>query len=279
MIPSRNPLRLYWQMVDHFLRKPGTWRFLGTDWQAECVLPTERRLALRAIITAGLSFKTGKYTMSARVRVEGGTSLAFSRAAQRDLAGVKERLRRRGFRWRDEPLAYYPLSAWKTVTPRSFTGERRFLSELTEQDLNAVERHSPRSLSNLLDAFRGRFSDWRPLHAQWEHRKPIRIAGRPTTAICMFHIAPADTEGRLGVCSSITIWPPWNRKGPLPLWLAKNRAALNSQFRDAGHKAEWHRGPRGRGVMITSMREDLVGMKEIVRERRVFEAARFGDPP
>jgi hypothetical protein len=278
MIPSKTPIRFYWQMVDHFLRKPGTWRFLGTDWQAECVLPTERKLALRAIITAGLSYKTGKYTMAARVRVEGGTSLAFSRAAQRDLAGVKERLRRRGFRWRDEPLAHYPLSAWKTVTPRSFTGERRFLSELTEQDFSAVERHSPRSLSNLLDAFRGRFSDWRPLHAQWELRKPIFIAGRPATGIFMFHLAPADRKGRLGAASSITIWPPWDRKGRLPVWLASNRRLLDAQYRATGHRAEWHRGPGGRGIMITSMREDLAGIEGIVRERRALEAARFGDP-
>ncbi len=35
---------------------------------------------------------------------------------------------------------------------------------------------------------------------------------------------------------------------------------------------------QGAGIMITSMREeDLAGIKAIVRERRVLEAARFGD--
>jgi len=54
VIPSKTPVRFYWQMVDHFLRKPGAWRFLGTHWQVECALPTKRRLLLQAIITAGL---------------------------------------------------------------------------------------------------------------------------------------------------------------------------------------------------------------------------------
>jgi len=91
-------------------------------------------------------------------------------------------------------------------------------------------------------------------------------------------MAPADLKGTLGAASSITIWPLWNRKGPLPAWLANNREALDSQYRSAGHRAEWHRGPRGRGIMITSMREDLEGLSGAVRERRVLESARFGDP-
>jgi hypothetical protein len=131
----------------------------------------------------------------------------------------------------------------------------------------------------LLETFRGRRAgDWQPVNAQWELRKPIRISGRPATAICMFHIAPADLEGRLGVASSITIWPPWNRKWPLPAWLSENRERLDSQFRGAGHEPEWHEGPEGRGVMITSMREDLRGFPDVVREQRALEAARFGDP-
>ncbi len=279
MIPSKASVRFYWQIVDQFLRKPGEWRFLGTHWRLEYVLPTQRRLLLQASITAGLSYKTGKYTMAARVQVKGGKSDAFSRAALRDLGEVTERLQRHGFRWRDEPFACYPLLAWKSVTPRTFAAERRFLSELTKTNVGLVGRYSPRSLGELLDSFRGKSAgDWRPLNAQWELRKPIRIAGRPTTAILMFHMAPADLKGRLGAASSITIWPPWNRKGPLPAWLASSRRALDAQYRAAGHRAEWHRGPRERGIMITSMREDLEGLTDVVRERRVLEAARFGDP-
>lgn len=96
-------------MVDHYLRNPGDWRFLGTHWAVERVLPTRRRLLLQAIITAGLSCRTGKYTMAARVQVKSGRSDASARAALQDLAEVTENLRRHGFRWRDEPFAHYPL--------------------------------------------------------------------------------------------------------------------------------------------------------------------------
>ncbi len=281
MIPSRTPVGLYWKMVDHFLTDPGDWRFLGTHWQVESVPPTKKRLVLKAIITAGLSYRTGKFTMSARVQVRGGTSVSFSRGAVRELdhAGVTERLKQHGFRWRDEPLWSIPLSAWNSVYPRTFASERLFLSELTGKRAGVVGREAPRSLRTLVETFRGRRAgDWRPVNAQWELRKPIRMSGRPATAICMFHIAPADLEGRLGVASSITIWPPWNRKGPLPAWLSENREMLDSQFKAAGHKPEWHRGPAGRGVMITSMREDLERLPDVRRERRALEAAHFGDP-
>jgi len=279
MIPPRNPVRFYWQVVDRFLRSPGDWRFLGTDWEVERVVQTKRCMLLRATISAGLSFETGKYTMAARVQVEGGRSDASARSALRDLVEVADSLRTHGFRWHDKPFAHYPLLAWKSVYPRTFTTERTFLSELTRTNVGTTRRCAPRSLRGLLDGFRGRLAgDWHPVNGRWELRKPIRIAGRTATAICMLHLARADREGRLGAASSITIWPPWNRKGPLPLWLAKNREALDSQFRDAGHKAEWHCGPRGRGVMITSMREDLDGLPGVLRERRVLEAAHLGDP-
>ena len=61
---STTPVRLYWEMADHFHRDPGDWRFLRTHWQVESLLPTKRRLSLHAVITAGLSFGTGKYTHS-----------------------------------------------------------------------------------------------------------------------------------------------------------------------------------------------------------------------
>jgi hypothetical protein len=282
VIPADAPVELYWKMVDHFPRTPGSWRFLGTHWQVQSVLPTKKRLTLNAIITAGLSYRTGRFTMSSRVEVRGGRSVSFSRGALRELehAGVTERLKQHGFQWReDEPLAFFPLNAWNSVFPRTFASERLYLSALTGKRAGVVGRAAPRSLRSLLDTFRGRRAgDWRPVNAQWELRKPIRLAGRPATAICMFHIAPADLEGRLGVASSITIWPPWNRKWPLPAWLSEYRARLDSQFRAAGHKAEWHKGPEGRGVMVTSMREDLRGLADVVRERRALEEADLGDP-
>lgn len=45
-----------------------------------------------------------------------------------------------------------------------------------------------------------------------------------------------------------------------------------------GQLAKWHRGSRGRGVKVTSMLEDLECLTDVVRERRVLETARFGDP-
>lgn len=281
MIPSEAPVELYWSMVDHFTSKPGAWRLLGAHWQVQSVPPTKKRLTLNAIITAGLSYRTGRFTMSSRVQVRGGTSLSFSRGARRELelAGVTERLRQHGFQRREEPMAYFPLSAWNSVFPRTFADERLYLSALTGKRAGVVGRVAPRSLLALLDTFRGRKAgDWRPVNAQWELRRPIRLAGRPATAICMFHIAPAGLEGRLGVASSITIWPPWNRKWPLPAWLSEYRARLDSQFRAAGHTAEWHEGPKGRGVMVTSMREDLRGLADVARERRALEEAVLGDP-
>jgi hypothetical protein len=47
----------------------------------------------------------------------------------------------------------------------------------------------------------------------------------------------------------------------------------------AGHKMEWFRGPRRRGLMVTSMREGLATLAEVVRERRVLEAMHLGDQP
>lgn len=80
------------------------------------------------------------------------------------------------------------------------------------------------------------------------------------------------------MASSVTVWPPWNRRGLLPAWLSENRERLDSQFQAAGHKAEWHRGPDGRGMMVTSIREDLRGLPDVLRERLRLEAAHFGDP-
>lgn len=281
MIPSDAPLELHWEMVDQFSRNPGAWRFLGTHWQVQSVPPTRKRLILNGIITAGLSYRTGRFTLSSRVQVRGGRSVTFSRGAVRELeaAGVTEGLKQHGFRWHDDPLWSIPLSAWHSVYPRTFAGERLFLSALTGKRAGTVGHAAPRSLRTLLDTFRGRRAgDWRPVNARWELRKPIRLSGRPATAICMFHIAPADLEGRLGVASSITIWPPWNRTWPLPAWLSECRAGLASQFRAAGHKPEWHKGPEDRGVVITSMREDLRGLTDVLRERRALEAAELGDP-
>lgn len=271
-------MRFYWQLVEHFARAPGTWRSLGGHWAVECALEIAHPATLRTIITAGPSFRTGRFTMSVRAQLIGGKSLAYSRAVLRETCELAELLRRNGYRWRDEPLAYYPQSAWKSLTPRSFAAERRFLSALTNSSPGAFNEARPRSLDELLETFRGRAAgDWRPVRADWSLRKPLRICGRPAHADCQFQLVPADAHGRLGIVSTVTIWPPWSRKGRLPSWLARAGRDLDSQFEAIGHKPEWHRGPEGRGVMVTSMREDLDGLTDVVQERRALEQAQFGD--
>ena len=39
---------------------------------------------------------------------------------------------------------------------------------------------------------------------------------------------------------------------------------------------KWYRGPKGRGVMITSLRDGLNRLPDVVRERRVLESLELG---
>jgi len=251
-----------------------------TEWTVTRPWPSARRdLLLRVDLEAGLNYAAGRFVMAARVGVQGGTTVAFSRAAAHELVGLAERLQRSGFRIR-APMAYFPLSAYKRLTPRTFASTREFLSTVACANAGDAGGRRPRSLPEFLDSFRGESSgDWRPRLAAWEYRKDIRIGGRAAIAILKIHIAPADLAGRrLDAASSATIWPPWSGKGAYPAWLRGARSTIRAQYRAVGHEAGWYRGPKGRGVMITSMRHRLGGLGEIIRERRILESLHLGDP-
>jgi hypothetical protein len=279
MVVSRESVRFYWQVTDRFRQQPGRWRMDFTEWTLRCPWPSTRRdLMLRVDLEAGLHHSTGRLMMMARVGVKGGKTAAFSRAVAPEISGLADVLRRRRFRLR-APMAYYPLSAWKKLTRRSFAPEREFLSTLASLNAGETAGQRPSSLAEFLDSFRGTSAgDWRPLLAAWEYRRAIRIGGRPATAILKLHIAPADLTGRrLGAASSVTIWPPWSGQGAYPAWLQGIRRMLGRQYRAAGHEMKWFRGPKGRGVMITSLRDGLKRLPDVVRERRVLESLDLRD--
>jgi len=279
MMASGESVRFYWQVTDQFHQQPGEWRMEFTEWTLRCPWPSaRRRLSLRVDLEAGRRHSTGRFGMVARVGVKGGTSAAFSRAAVRELAGLAERLQKRRFGMRD-PMPYFPLSASKTLRPRTFASEREFLSALASGNAGGGASRTPRSLVEFLDSFRGESAGaWRPVLAAWELRRAIHIGGRPATAILKVHIAPADLSGRLlGAASSVTIWPPWSGKGAYPAWLRGVRRTLGAQYGAAEHDMKWYRGPKGRGVMITSLRDGLNRLSDVVLERRVLESLELGD--
>jgi hypothetical protein len=279
MMASGKSVRFYWSVVEHFRLEPGSWRMEFSEWTVRT--PYSRaphRLVQRVDLDGGRNHATGRFVMTARVGLKGGTSAAFSRAAARELSAFSEVLQNRRFSLRP-PMAYFPVSAWKRVTPRAFAAEREFLSKLAGGEPGNTAVRTPRSLDEFLNSFRGRSAGtWRPLLAAWEYRKPIHIAGRRATAILKIHIAPYEL-GVLGASSSVTIWPPCAGTGPCPAWLRMSRRVLDKQYRAAGHKMEWFRGPRRRGLMITSMRKSLGTLADVVRERRVLETMHLGDAP
>lgn len=250
-----------------------------TEWTIRCPWPSARRtLALQVGLEAHHRDPGGRFVVAARVGVKGGTTTAFSRAAARELGGLAERLERRGFRLR-EPFAFFPLAAYPVVPARSFASMREFLSTLASASPKASAARGPKSMDEFLANFQGAAAGgWRSLLAAWELRKDIHITQRPATAILKLHIAPSDLSGHvLGAASSVTIWPPWEGKGSYPAWLRAARTTLTRQFGAAGHRVEWHRGPRGQGVMIHSMREGLGGVPDVRRERSTLESMALGD--
>lgn len=279
MSASSNSVRFYWNVTDWFQQEPGDWKMEFTEWTIRCPWRAARRaLALHAGLEAYNLGPGGRFTVAARVGVKGGTTAAFSRAAARELGGLSERLERCGFRLR-EPVAFFPLAAYRVVTARAFDSVREFLSTLASVNPGASAARGPKSMDEFLACFRGASAGgWRPLLAAWELRKNIYISKRPATASLKLHIAPADLSGRvLGAASSVTMWPPWNGKGSYPVWLRAARSSLARQFGEVGHRVHWHRGPRGAGVMVHSMRESLGGVAGVRRERRALESMTLGD--
>jgi hypothetical protein len=270
---SRPSIALYWRLVDLFRADPGPWALAWTQWSIRTSIA--RALQLTVSLECG-----DDAAMAASVDVKAGTSLTSSRAAARELGPLARLLARRGYDVRP-PVAYYPLVAHRPLPPRAFVAERRFLSTLARATSGSLAAH-PRSALELADAFRGRLAGaWRPSVATWEWRRPVRLAGRTAVVVLMFHVAPAGTGDRrpLRAASSLTLWPPWEGRGPFPSWLASARRTLDRQLRAAGHEPEWHRGPEGRGVVVTSFRGDLRSPRAVAAERRRLESAHLGDEP
>lgn len=279
MMASTNSVRFYWKVTDHFRQQPGEWRMEFTEWTIRCPWPSSGgNLALRVGLEAYDRDSRGRFAVAARVGVKGGTTAAFSRAAARELGGLADRLERRGFRLR-EPFTFFPLAAYRVVPARAFASMRAFLSTLASTSPGNSAARGPKSMDEFLANFQGAAAGgWRPLLAAWELRKDIHITQHPATAILKLHIAPADLSGLvLGAASSVTIWPPWEGKGSYPAWLRAARSTLARQFRAAGHRVDWHRGPKGEGVMIHSMRDGLGGLADVRRERRALECMKLGD--
>lgn len=281
----------YWRLVDLFRADPGPWVFAWAQWSIRAA--TARSLPLVVSLECGAAEASSPApvrgvtgvrgrardgTMAASVDVKAGASLT-SRAAARELAPLARLLARRGYDVR-AAAAFYPLVALRPFPPRAFGRERRFLSALARAPPGSVAGH-PRSTLEFAEAFRGRLAGaWRPSFATWEWRRPVRIAGRTAVAVLMFHVAPgAGGAGMGGATSSVALWPPWEGRGPFPGWLAAARRTLDRQLRAAGHEPEWHRGPDGRGVVVTSFRGDLRGVRAVAAERRRLESAHLGDEP
>lgn len=277
MTVSNASVQFYWRVVDHFRAHAGPWRMNFAEWLIQAPLQAGRRaLELRLAIQAEVNVGSGEFRVVSRVGAKGGASLAFSRAAARDLGGLWKVFAKRGYKLHN-PIAYYPLYGWRVPRPTGRGPERRFLAELAERDPGDVAR-PVRTMDECLASMRGRSSgDWRPYLASWTRKPKVAVGGRPASAHIMFHIAPADLEHtRLGVSSSITIWPAWSGQGRMPAWLTNAKRSIDGQFRAAGHRADWVRLNGGPGFLITSHKE-LRGLPALVRERRLLENLTLGD--
>lgn len=277
MTVSNASVQFYWRVVDHFRAHPGPWRMNFAEWLVQAPLQAEgRELELRLALQAEISPSDDEFRVVSRVGATGGGSLAFSRAAAKDLVGLSRVFAKRGYKLHD-PIAYYPLHGWKAPRPADRGRERRFLAELAERDPGDVAS-AVRSMDAFLSSMRGRSSgDWRPYLASWLWQRKVSVGGRPASATVMFQVAPADLEHKkLGISSGITIWPAWSGRGRMPPWLANAKRPIERQFRTAGHRADWVRLNGGQGFLITSHKV-LRGLPALVRERRVLENLRLGD--
>jgi len=165
----------------------------------------------------------------------------------------------------------------RALTRFEFARERSYLAKvLGHSETSSSVR--PSGFRGFTDSFgRGGASSWAPYRAAWEVRRPIELVGRRAEVILMVHLAPRDLRGlSLGLSTSVAIWPPWQGRGTFPEWLASRRRLLAGQFRAVGHKAEWYRGPGGRGVGIMSLVFHRPPHR-IAERLRALELAEFGD--
>jgi hypothetical protein len=282
-MPGRHPRRdgepmhrstwLWWRVVDG-LRRADEWVQMYEAWTLVRVVRRPGPAAIRATLSAGT--RRARFWTLAVVELLNPSSRAKNPSLRPLVEEMGRALRHRGYEFA-EPLPRQPLLARKRLRPSQVGGERRFLAELMASP-PGILGSAPRDLTDFSESFRAdRAGGWRPHRAYSERRRPIRLGGRRTEAILMFHLSPRDLRGlRLGVACSMSIWPPWTGRGRLPRWLAESRPVLARQFKAAGHKAEWIRGPKSRGVGIMS----LVWLREpidLARARRALDTAELGD--
>lgn len=263
--------RRLWRSVHDELRDATGWRPCREEWTlAGRILPCGT--GIRAVLTA-MASKAG---VAIRSHVEIG------RHSKRDrvyVHNVRRVLKGRGYEQscRSRPDETTFLS--RSVSSSRLSAERSWLASFLG-GVDDAAPSSPRSVAEFSDCFHARRAGpWLPYRAAWERRRAIEIAGRKMQVGLMFHLAPRDLRGfSIGLATSIAIWPSWNGQGPFPRWLEDRRSLLARQFRAAGHRAEWHRGPKGRGVGIMS----LVWPKPPValhRVRLMLDAVELGDGP
>lgn len=277
MTVSNASVQFYWRVVDYFRAHPGPWGMNHTEWLIEAPIRAGRRaLTLRLMLQAEANVGTGEFRVVSRFGAKGGASLAFSRAASKDLVGLSEVFAKRGYKLHD-PIAFYPLFGFKVPRPVGRGRERRFLAELAVCDPGDVG-HPVRSMDAFLASMRGRSSgDWRPNLASWLWRRQITVGGQPATATVMFHVAPSNLEHTtLGISSGITIWPAWSGRGAMPAWLAKAKRSIDRQFRSVGHRPGGVRLGKGQGFLITSHKV-YPDLASALRERRLLEKLTLGD--
>lgn len=270
--PRKKALQL-WRRVHDSMKGASGWRHVTEEWVLSAPLGNSG-----AIIRARLAARSWRPPAVFWAFVE--VNVPKSGTARAVISAIKQELTRRGYKHPSGHLAGSPVFARRTLKPSELAAERAFLAQLLAV-ADAVPRATPKDLQSFVAFFRGaRARAWRPASASWERRRPITVAGRATEGIVMVHLYPGGRRGGPGtaLATSVAIWPPWNGTGAYPTWLTAQRAALARQFRAVGHKAEWVRGPKERGVGIMSI-VDHPASTRVASLRRALGRAALGDAP
>lgn len=267
----RHTRRIWRAVHDELLGAPG-WRHCREEWTLTGRLGAAQRATLRVILT-GSSLKTD-VALRASVEIDGWTSRAGGSA----IGGAYRLLKKRGYVELRRARPGEKIYLNKRIGSAGLRAERQVLASLAGAIDEGPRTRLAKDMGESARCFgAGLAGPWLPYRAAWERRRPIWIGGRETDVGLMFHLAPRDLRGlSLGVATSIAIWPPWNGRGQFPKWLEARRTLLAKQFRAAGHRAEWYRGPQGRGLGIMS----LVWPRPPValhRIRLMLDAAELGD--
>lgn len=235
-----------WAKVHEELRNAPGWSACREEWTfAGRILPDQ--VGIRAVVV-GTPSRSG---LGIRCNIE---IKPFPAKARPYVDEVRSVLQARGYVCFRRPRAGETTFMNRSIANSELSDERRWLAALLGSTDDPA-RSTPGSMAEFSACFDAEGAGpWLPYRGAWERRRAIKVGGRRMEAGLMVHLAPRDLRGfSLEISTSIAIWPPWNRRGPLPKWLEAQRATLARQFRAAGQRAQWHRGPGGRGVGIMSI--------------------------